>query len=105
MVVVFDKTYLQELYQSGKTNDKRHRFQPDIIKRYQRCIDLMIVVPNADGLKQYRGLRFEALKGDKAGLYSIRVNNQYRIEFQLSALSEQTVMTICNIVELSNHYE
>ena len=30
MIVTFDKEYLKELYESGKTNDKKHRFQPDI---------------------------------------------------------------------------
>lgn len=35
MIVIFDKDYLRELYETGKS-DKKHRFQPDIIKRYIR---------------------------------------------------------------------
>ena len=38
MLVTFDKEYLKELYVSGKCSDKKHRFQPDVIKRYARCI-------------------------------------------------------------------
>ena len=34
MVVTFDKEYLKELYEFGKANDKKHRFQPDIVRRY-----------------------------------------------------------------------
>ena len=34
MVVTFDKPYLRELYENSATKDKKHRFQPDIIKRY-----------------------------------------------------------------------
>ncbi len=105
MIVTFDKTYLQELYDVGKTTDKRHRFQPDIVLRYQKRVDTLMEVKDADGLKKYASLHFEALKGDKAGLYSIRVNDKYRIEFELSALPDQTILTICNIVELSNHYK
>jgi proteic killer suppression protein len=38
-------------------------------------------------------------------LYSVRVNDQYRVEFSLVEHSEQPILTICNIVELSNHYD
>jgi proteic killer suppression protein len=52
-----------------------------------------------------KSLHFEALRGDKKGLYSVRVNDQYRVEFSLVEHSEQPILTICNIVELSNHYD
>ena len=32
-------------------------------------------------------------------------NDQYRIEFTLEELDEEPVVTICNIMELSNHYK
>ena len=46
MVVTFDKEYLKELYEFGKANDKKHRFQPDIVRRYKHCIDIIISVPD-----------------------------------------------------------
>lgn len=45
------------------------------------------------------------IKKDKAGLFSIRVNDKYRIEFSLSNNPDIKILTICNIVELSNHYD
>ena len=33
-------------------------------------------------LQELRGNRLEALKGDRSGQYSIRINNQYRICFK-----------------------
>ena len=36
---------------------------------------------------------------------SIRVNDKYRIEFSLNEFAEKPILTICNIVELSNHYD
>lgn len=33
-------------------------------------------------LKELRGNRFEALRGDRAGQYSIRINNPYRACFR-----------------------
>lgn len=38
MFVPFEETYLQDLYEKGKTSDKKRRYQLDIVKRYQRCI-------------------------------------------------------------------
>lgn len=105
MVVTFDKKYLKELYESGKTNDKKHRFQPDIVRRYKRCIDIMINVSDIISLCKYNGLNFEKLSGDKKELCSIRVNNQYRIEFTVTEVQGEIVTTICNIIELSNHYK
>jgi hypothetical protein len=29
--IIFKKDYLQEMYQTGKTTDKKHRFQPATI--------------------------------------------------------------------------
>ena len=32
MDILFDKDYLKELYATGKTSDKKHRYQPQIIR-------------------------------------------------------------------------
>ena len=79
MIVSFEKEYLREMYSDGKTTDKKHRFQPAIIRKYIRVIDLMIDQPDTLALTKYNGLNYEQLKGDKAGLSSVRVNDQYRI--------------------------
>ena len=50
-------------------------------------------------------LHFESLHGDKQGLFSIRANLDYRIEFTIKETIEEQILTICNIVELSNHYD
>lgn len=104
MIVAFEKDYLRELYETGKS-DKKHRFQPDIVKRYKRGIDYLKQVRNIEELFLLPSLHYEVLKGDKAGVSSIRVNDQYRIEFTVEQVSEPIVVTICNIIELSNHYK
>lgn len=62
-------------------------------------------MPRPETLYQFNALHFEALKGDRSGMFSVRVNNQYRIEFELDAEEDYPMLTICNIVELSNHYD
>lgn len=105
MIVTFDKTYLRELFEQGRCSDKKHRFQPQIIKRYQRRVEQLRAAPRPETLYQLHSLNFEMLKGDRSGRFSIRVNDQYRIEFTLRSDSENQILTICNIVELSNHYD
>jgi len=102
--VTFEQTYLKELYEQGKTSDKKHRFQPDIVKRYQQRIKTLVSAPRIETLYQIKSLNYEVLSGDKAGISSIRVNDKYRIEFTVDMI-EEPLVTICNILELSNHYK
>ena len=105
MIVCFQKEYLKELYENGKASDKNHRYQPHIIKKFTTIIDLMIEQKNVQGLAQYGGLHYEHLHGDKEGLSSVRVNNQYRVEFKEIIESDKTIAEIVNITDLSNHYK
>ena len=105
MEIKFDKKYLEELYEVGKTTDKKYRFQPDIVKRYQTRIKTLERASKIEDLFTLNSLHYEVLKGDKQGISSIRVNDQYRIEFKTIQVVTETVVTICNILELSKHYK
>ena len=76
-----------------------------IIRKYIRVINLMIDAQDILELMQYNSLNYEKLKGEKIGLSSVRVNDQYRIEFEERMKDGETVTTICNIIDLSNHYK
>ena len=102
MEIKFEKDYLRELFYDGVASDKQHRYQPDIVRRYVRVVNILDSVDKVTDLFRYRSLHYEKLVGDKKGLESVRVNDQYRIEFKSS---ESEDITICNITELSNHYE
>lgn len=104
MEIIFNEAYLLEIYKTG-LSDKKHRFQPQIIRKYIRVIDLMRETSNVLGLMQYNALNYEKLKGDKTGLSSVRVNDRYRIEFEEHIKDGEAIATICNITDLSNHYK
>ena len=104
MIVTFDKEYLRELYETGKA-DKKHRFRPDIIKRYIDRINTLKNKQSIEALYNMKSLHYEVLKGDKAGVSSIRVDAQCRIEFTVSRQESETIVYICDILELSNHYK
>ena len=105
MEINFDKKYLQELYEVGKTTEKKYRFQPQIVAKYQKTVAILKSVSRVEDLFRYNSLQYEGLKGDKEGIESVRVNDQYRIEFTTTRVVSETVLTICNILELSNHYK
>ena len=51
-ISTFDKDYLRELYETGK-GDKKHRFQPDIVKRYKNRIDTL---KNKENIEAFTGI-------------------------------------------------
>lgn len=105
MKIIFEKEYLEELYEKGKAKNKKYRFQRSVIKKYIQTIDKIRVVNKIEDLYSIKSLSYEKLIGDKKGLESVRVNQKYRIEFKHRIEGEEPdTITICSIIELSNHY-
>lgn len=75
------------------------------MRKYIDIINLMRRSDNVLNLRKYNSLRYEKLKGNHEGLSSVRVNDQYRIEFEERIKDGEIIATICNITELSNHYK
>jgi len=106
MEIKFEKDYLEQLYENGKARNKKYRFQNTVIKKYKKKIDKLRVANQIEDLYPIKSLNYEKLKGDKNGLESIRVDQKFRIEFISSIEGEEpNYITICSIVELSNHYK
>jgi proteic killer suppression protein len=106
MEITFEKDYLKELYENGKSRSKKHRFQPSVVKKYIQTVDKLRVAKNTEELYPIKSLNYEKLIGNKNGLESVRVDNKYRIEFISSVEGEEpNTITICSIIELSNHYK
>lgn len=106
MKIRFEKDYLLELYQEGRTKDKKHRFQPSVVKNYIKRIDILISSNRIEDLFPFHSLNYEVLSGDKKGISSIRIDNQYRLEFIVSFEGEpEPIITICTIKDITNHYK
>lgn len=58
MIVTFEEEYLQTLYEKGKCSDKRHRYQPDIIKRYIRGVNYLKWADRKEDLFRLKSLLF-----------------------------------------------
>jgi len=104
MKVEFEKDYLRELYEDGKTTDKKHRFQPQIINGYLKCVKALVAAEKIEDLYGYKSLHYEKLKGDKKGLSSIRVNDGYRLEFrEITNQKNLFNIEICSLIDITNH--
>ncbi len=106
MTIEFEKEYLEYLYKTGKSNDKKHRFQPAVVNGYLKCVKALMLASKIEDLYQYCSLNYERLVGDKKGLSSLRINNQYRLLFrEIASKEEMTHIEICSLVDITNHYK
>ena len=80
MVVEYEQDYLQELYDKGKCKNKKYRFQPQVVQKYQKRIDTLMSATGIEDLFVFNSLNFEALDN---GYYSIRIDYHYRLLFKL----------------------
>ena len=100
MVIEFEKEYLSELYYEGKCNDKKHRFQPQVIRNYVKRIVTLAEALNVEALYP-----LNSLTGSKKDISSIRIDKQYRLEFKISTTDSEPIITICSIIDITNHYK
>jgi proteic killer suppression protein len=77
------------LIRSFRDKDTEAIFQRRRIKRYQQIVSIALRrLVQIDSAEEPRDLaappanRLEALKGDRAGQYSVRINDQYRVCFR-----------------------
>jgi toxin HigB-1 len=73
---------------SFRCADSERLFQREAVRRFKsierqalRKLDMLDAAPDIRTLATLPGNRLEALKGDRKGQYSIRVNEQWRICF------------------------
>ncbi len=105
MFIEFDKEYLRELFEQGRTDDKKHRYQPEVIRGYQKAVFVLVSANCITDLFRNNALNYEALQGDKVGISSVRINRKYRLEFTVREAMNEQIVTICRLLDISNHYK
>lgn len=63
---------------------ERVREYQAIERQAYRRLEILEAAPHKEALMRLPGNRFEALRGDRTGQYSIRINDQWRICFEWS---------------------
>jgi proteic killer suppression protein len=103
MEIDYEKDYLRELYENGKCINKKFRFQPQVVNKYQKRVDTLIGATRIEDLFVLNSLNFESLKSSNT--YSIRVDGKYRLEFRTRFRDGEQQITICELTDLTNHYK
>ncbi len=106
MNITSDDEALFELYEKGKTSDKRYRRLPiQVIKGYKKAVDYMKAARRIEDLYRLKGLNYEALHGDRKGQESVRCNDTWRLIFQSSPADGCIIITEIELLEISHHYD
>jgi len=81
--VKFKNKDLQLLYTTPLSELKgKQSYSGNVIKQYKKKIAILLDIDNIADLRNFKSLAFEALRGNRKGEYSIRLNDQYRLIFE-----------------------
>ena len=81
MIVSFEDKATEALYH-GRPSRQARQLPPDVVRVALRRLDLINAAHTLGDPRSPPGNRLEALRGDRAGFHSIRVNDQWRIVFR-----------------------
>ena len=70
-----------------------------IIKSARRKLTALRAAIDDRSLRNWKSLHYKKLKGDREGQRSIRLNDQYRMVFELDEETEPQTITILKIVD------
>ena len=78
MIRTFADSETERLFTTGTSK----RFPPDVLKRAVKRLTQLDAAAVLDDLRMPPSNRMESLKGDRAGQWSIRINDQWRLCFR-----------------------
>ena len=82
MILSFKDGGTEDIFNGKRTKKARKSCPEKLWKIARRKLDILDSVANLQELLIPPGNRLEALKGERIGQYSIRINDQYRICFK-----------------------
>ncbi len=91
MIQSFKNNGSEDIYNGRNTSDARRLLPRQLWKIAVRKLDQIDAAIAPDDLRVPPGNRFETLKADRMGQYSIRINNQYRVCFKWSKSGAEDV--------------
>lgn len=104
MQIAFNNAYLQKIFENKPITGKP-QYSTEVILQFKKTVLKLQYAENIRTLRQFKGLNFEALKGDMKGYYSVRVNKQYRLILSIEEGKHITITDVVIIEDLSKHYE
>ena len=78
LIATFADRHTQQLYETGTSR----RLPADVVRRARRKLEYIDAAARLEDLRMPPGNRLHRLAGDRAGQYSISINDQWRICFR-----------------------
>ena len=82
MIQTFSDEGTYDVYVGADSKAARRALPKPLWPAARRKLHWLDAAQGVDALRVPPGNRLEALKGDRAGLFSVRINDQYRITFR-----------------------
>ena len=93
MILSFADEATADLFHGRRTRRTRG-IHPDVQRAAVRKLDMLNAAHRLEDLRSPPGTRLEALRGDRAGAFSIRVTGQWRIVFRWSPRGAERVSLV-----------
>lgn len=81
MIQSFSDRATEDIFHGANSKAAR-RIPRNVWPIVRRKLDMLNAATNVAALRVPPGNRLEALQGDRAGSFSIRINDQYRVTFR-----------------------
>ena len=102
MTIKIEKRELYEIYQNLEKG--KSKYSKEVKKAFVKTVKMLKNADNLAQIREFKGLNFEALKGDFKGKYSVRVDIKYRIILRKEK-DKILIEDILIIEDLTNHYQ
>jgi len=102
LLVEFKYKRLLKLYTKGQSF--KYRFPKGVIEKFFMRIQQLEAAQNIYDLWKTASLHFEKLKG-YMNRYSVRINESYRLEFDIQWQNREKAVGKIIIIKISKHYE
>lgn len=94
MIVDFKNKATEDIYNGINSKQARKTLPVNLQRIAYRKLDSLNNAISTDDLRNVPGNHFEELSGDRAGQYSIRINNKYRICFEWTPKGAENVVIV-----------
>jgi proteic killer suppression protein len=94
MIASFANAATEDIFNGKNSREARQLLPRDLWRIAYRKIDQINAAVLLDDLRVPPGNRLEALRSDRKGQYSIRINDQYRICFNWTKFGAENVEVV-----------
>jgi proteic killer suppression protein len=92
----FKNSKLEELFLSGKGAES---LPEGVYRRFLTIMQIIVTAPDERTFYQIKGLQTEKLAGNRERQFSLRLNKQYRLCFEIEKDTNGNIVFILEIVD------